>query len=432
MPQPSNSPAPPPASRLGGLLNVIARRGGWAIVDQAISSIGNFARDVLLVRYLSHEIYGAYGLLMPVMFFVASLHAALIVYPVQVKGAVVDPARLPRFATASLILTLLLCAPLLAAMGVSTVFAVQDAPVSIGWTTFAAVVMLFVFQLQELSRRTLMARLRFAAAVPGDTIAYIGQVLVIYLIGSNGLMNGAGGLALALGAMSICTATAAVVQAGQIGFARIAVEDLKELGREFWVLGKWIAAANFTTLFTDLGYNWMLGKSHALELVADYRVITILNKLTNPVVMTLVGLIVPVVAKTKAGSDVLFAKRVGLKYAAIGLAAIGPYLLILILFPKLPLWLFFRDMMHVAPGIRIFAMTSLVGFCAVMAQAILNGLGRPQVQFWTQVTNTVITLTVGLPLTYFYGLSGALWGGLLATIGLTAVAGIMFIRTKSD
>ncbi len=419
-----------PPSRLRGLVVTITRKGGWPITDQAIASIGNFGRDVLLAKYVAADVLGAYSLVLPVFFFLASLQAALVIYPVQVRGAVVDPERLPRFATASLILTLLLSVPLLLAMGISTIVAIRAAPLGLGSTVAAVMGLLFTFQLQELSRRTLMARLRFAAAVPGDTIVYIGQLGLLAAFGEMGWMSGPRGLAVALGSMSVLTVIAALVQAAQIGFARISMADLRSTAVEFWHLGKWIAAANFTTIVTDIGYRWVLGKGHALDIAGNYHVITSLNKLTNPVVMTLVGLIVPVVAKTRGGSNVGFAKRVGLKYAGLGFVAIASFLLIMMIVPELPLYIFYRDYMHVANGVRIFALTTLVGFCATMALAILNGLGRPQVQFWTQVTNTLASLGVGLPLTFYFGLWGALWGGLFATVALTLVALTLFHRTR--
>jgi O-antigen/teichoic acid export membrane protein len=420
----------PPASRLGGLLAAIARRGGWAITDQAVASIGNFGRDALLAHYLGRSDYGTYGMMMQALLFLSSLQAALVIYPVQVRGATEDEAHLPRFITASALLTLALSLPLLIAMGISSIYAAYGTLLAPAATSAAMMGFLLVFQFQELSRRTLMARLRFGAAVPGDAVAYLGQLGLLVAMGHLGWLGGPYGVARGLAAISVLTVIAALMQAWLVGFAPVALADFRNAARDFWQLGKWVAAANFTMLFTDIGYNWLLGKVHAPDIAGEYRVITYLNKLANPVVMTLGGIIVPVVARTKAGSSMQFAKRVGLKYAAVGFVAIAGYMLLLLLFPRLVLGIFFDKYLHVANGVRIFALTGLVGYAATMAIAILNGLGRPQVQFWTQVANTAATLVVGLPLTIAFGLYGALWGGLFATVVLTAVAVILFARTR--
>src|SRR5690606_16914838 len=87
--------------------------GMWAITDQAVVSIGNFATNIFLGNILTKEIYGTYGVLLETMLWVISLQAALVVYPMSVKGAVIDdPIRLKRFASANLILTAFMAIPL--------------------------------------------------------------------------------------------------------------------------------------------------------------------------------------------------------------------------------------------------------------------------------------------------------------------------------
>jgi len=287
------------------------------------------------------------------------------------------------------------------------------------------------FLMQELFRRTLMARLRFGAAVPGDAIAYLGQVGAIWAAGWMGWLTGPMALPRAMAVIAIASAIGAVIQALQVGLAPFRREDVKEYAGEFWRLGKWLLAANLTTLVTDIGYNWMLGLRHSTELAGFYRVIGDLNKVVNPVVFTLVGLIVPVVARTRAESGTLVAKRVGLKYVAVGAVPVMMYMLVLVAIPELLLRAIYPSAFEgLGNGIRIFAMTNIIGFLATMCLAILNGLGRPHVQFLSALTNTLATLLIGLPLTWYYDLWGALWGGLAATVALTIVAVGLFLRAK--
>lgn len=429
---PSTSPtAAAPLGKLRGLIAVIARRGGWAITDQAVASIGNFGRNIALTHYLLPEVFGKYGMILSAFLFLNSLQAALVVYPVQVKGSVIEQERLGGFASICLLLTLLLCIPLALVMGGSAIFVTSGSEVNSMWTAAAVALALVTFQCQELFRRTLMARLRFGAAVPGDTVCYLGQLLAIYIAGEMGWLRGPMALPRTFALMSALTTLAAVIQAMQVGLARFDRQQVVQFSRDFWHLGKWLLAANMTTIVTDIGYNWLLGLGHRAELAGFYRVIADLNKLSNPVVFTLVGLIVPVVARTRAGSDVQHAKRVGLKYAAVGFVPFGLYFLVLLAVPEVLLKILYNEnFWTLGNGVRIFALTSIIGFIANMALAVLNGLGRPQAQFNTQLTNTIATILIGLPMTYYWGLYGALWGGLLATIALTIVALITFIRAR--
>lgn len=425
-----------PLPRLKGLLSAIFRRGAWAVTDQAVASIGNFTRNVVLAYFLAEEVFGAFGMLLSAFLFLSSLHAAGVIYPIQVKGSVLDKGRIASFATMSMVLTLAVAIPLVAAMGLSAAWMVEHAQtggveISTTWTAVLSAVGLGAFLMQELFRRTLMARLRFGAAIPGDAMAYLGQVVVIYVVGKAGWLEGPMALPRALGVMAAASAVGAMIQAFQVGLARFEWGDARRYVGEFWSLGKWLLAANLTALVTDIGYNWMLGLLHSTGVAGHYRVITDMNKVANPVVLTLAGLIVPVVARARASSNLATAKRVGLKYAAVGAVTLGGYMLILLAIPDLLLRIVYPEQFaHLGNGVRVFAITSFIGFSATMCLAVLNGLGRPHVQFMAAMTNTVATLVVGLPLTWYYGLWGALWGGLAATVALTAVTVIMFLRTR--
>lgn len=422
--------------RLGGLLSAIFRRGGWAVTDQAIASIGNFSRNIALTYALPKETFGTYGMLLSGFLFLSSLHAAGVIYPIQVKGSVLDKSRVPALATMCLVFTLIVAIPLLVAMAIAAALIVENADtgrvaISTTWTAVLSAVALGAFLIQELFRRTLMARLRFGAAVPADALAYLGQVAAIWGAWQAGWLQGPLALPRALAVMAAASAVGAMIQAMQVGLARFKWTEAHRQVGEFWSLGKWLLAANATALVTDIGYNWMLGLQHSAGIAGDYRVLTDVNKVVNPVVLTLVGLIVPVVARTRAGSNLANAKRVGMKYALAGAVPLGGYLLVLLAIPELLLRIVYpQEFMHLGNGVRLFAVTSFVGFAATMCLAVLNGLGRPHVQFMAAMTNTVATLAVGLPLTWYFGLWGALWGGLAATVALTTVAVTMFWRTR--
>jgi len=121
-----------PGSRLGALLNAVRKRGGWAITDQAIASIGNFTRNIALAHALSAEVFGAFGMLLSAFLFLSSLHAGGIIYPIQVKGAVLDDSRVPAFTTMCMLFTVIVAIPLLLAMGISSAWMLDSADLEPG------------------------------------------------------------------------------------------------------------------------------------------------------------------------------------------------------------------------------------------------------------------------------------------------------------
>ena len=81
-------------------------RAYWMLKDQAIASLGNFITSSLLARHFPHRWqFGAYAILMDTMFFLNSLQAALVNYPLTISGASGNEQP-RRSATAALLFTL--------------------------------------------------------------------------------------------------------------------------------------------------------------------------------------------------------------------------------------------------------------------------------------------------------------------------------------
>lgn len=413
------------------VLAAVVRRGGWAVVDQAVVSIGSFGRNIMLAYFLAQDVFGAYGvLILPAFFLLASFHAALIVYPVQVRSAALEPHERSRFASASLCLTILLGIPLSLLMATASGWAAIRAGVSVPMTALCSGLALMALLIQELFRRTLTARLKFAAAIPGDAVAYLLPLAMLPYLARGGRLGGYMALPWAMTAMAACSLLGALIQAIQVRLGRCNCDDLIRSTLEFWRIGKWMLAANLTTLITDLPYNYLVGLRHSLTSGAHYRVISDFMRVANPILFSVTGLIVPTVAQVHVAKGFSAARRVGLRYAMVGAAILGAYFLLLLTVPGLLLGLIYPpEYAAAAAGVRIFAVTGLIGFSATLLLAILNGLGHPRSQFLAQVSNMLASLLIGLPATFIFGLWGALWGGLFATLAFAMTAMWQFHRT---
>src|SRR5262245_41064431 len=101
-------------TRRGHIVRTLAadsKRSFWAMADQGVVSAGNFLVGLLLARYFGQhrqiDVLGDFGLLMGVVFFLRGVHAALVVYPVSVRGAVVSADQLSAITTSALWATLM-------------------------------------------------------------------------------------------------------------------------------------------------------------------------------------------------------------------------------------------------------------------------------------------------------------------------------------
>src|SRR5262249_35233931 len=204
-------------------------RATWVLIDQGVVSLGNFLTINLLVRNLAETKYGAFNVLLETMLYLNSLQAAVINYPLTIKGASGDHANLKRLATASVGLTLGLLPLLGAAIAVA-------AAVLQGWDfAIVAIAAMVLWQVQETLRRALISELRFADAVWGDAISFLGQAATLFILGRMGMIT----FGSALLVMSLTSGAAIALQAMQIGLIRVRLRELKVIARDFWKLGWW-------------------------------------------------------------------------------------------------------------------------------------------------------------------------------------------------
>src|SRR3954463_15148127 len=99
--------------RMSDLFVRATRRGFWPMLDQGIVSIGNFLTAIMVARGVSKNEYGTFGVVLEFMFFLNTLQAGLIIYPLTVKGAVIDKLGLRRLVSASALLTLMFAIPII-------------------------------------------------------------------------------------------------------------------------------------------------------------------------------------------------------------------------------------------------------------------------------------------------------------------------------
>jgi O-antigen/teichoic acid export membrane protein len=412
----TSEPEPPTvASRLGRILRT---RSFWALADQAIASASNYVTTILLIRYLPKEEVGRFTIPWELLLLLNSLHAALIVYPLSVRGAKLAADRLRQISTVALILTLLLTVPFgstLFAMGATQYWLVG----------LCAAGALVAFQIHETLRKSLMAHFRYTDLIWGDAVAYLGTA------GSVLVMNHFNALSVpsVFAAMAVFFLLASIVQVGRVKPLPTNKIEIREVGQEFWVLGRWMLASNLTMVFTSFGVQWCLAKFQGYADVGNFQALASLLKLTNPMVQAMSGLIVPAVAA--AGRP-----RAALKYILLGGSILAPYFLLLLIVPGFVLSVLYGDRAaEYAPYVlelRLSVATATAGYATAMLLAVLAGMGQARAYFYAQVINTITSILFIIPAAAIYGWTATLIAGLCAMIltGLTAFLLLLRIRKQ--
>ena len=393
------------------------KHGFWALADQGVASLGSFGIFILLSREFARrgtmDELGRFGMLFEWMWILNSVQGALIVYPLQVKGTVGDRATLARLAGAAVVLTLLL-SPLVG--GIALTVAGIISTLSVGaWAALAAV----TWQIQETTRRALMAELRFRDAIWGDAVRYLGHVGAVWALAGTGYFSLEGVFAL----MAAASALGAVVQIVQLKLKIGPAGEVLAFAREAWALGRWVLAGNASGLCTNVLYSANFYYWWGPTVVGIAFALSNLLRFTNPIMFAIASLITPHAARARAADGLRAAKRVLVKFATLGAVILAPYLGTLMLVPVLCIRFFLADPAYEQYWMILVLSAATQGliYLGMTLGVFLNAIERNRRAFVGQVTYSGLYVVVGLPLTAIWGLMGAAVGGLVAAIALVLV-----------
>jgi len=397
----------------GHLRGVFDWRGFWAIADQAVVSLGNFLTTIILARTLIPGSYGIWTVLFGLILFLNAVHAALIVYPLTVMTAASLPEETRNKVSEALVLTVIMSLPLgLIIMGGSAL-------IGAGRLGLWAWLALLFWQLQETTRRALMARFSCRQALPGDAISYLCQAGFVWLLAHSGGLS----LAYSFGIIAATCGAAAIVQALQLRDQLSLPGSTRELARRFWKTGHWVLWSDLTANFGFQATPWVLFLMRGAGAAAAYQAISNLLGLSHPVMLSLGNVIVPEAARARARGGIQAARRVALVQATqsglLLLIAFG----ILTIFPGQLLRLFYGSgsaYLTLAQDIRLFALVYLLFFSALVLKFLLNALQETRTQLIAELFCCGLLGLMIVPLVTVFGLTGA-----IAAVGLWLLARVI-------
>jgi O-antigen/teichoic acid export membrane protein len=402
------------------LLRALARTGRssfWAMADQAVVSVGNFGIMAVLAKEFARRgamgEFGSFGMLFELMWLLNAMHGALVAYPLSVKGAVADLAGMARLAGAAVVVTLLL-GPLIGGSTFVMAAAISTPSVAL-WAAIAAV----VWQVQETTRRALLAELRFGAALWGDGIRYVGHVAFAWVLAARGELS-------LEGVFQTMVASAALGAALQMLQLRLRVPGprvVADFARAAWEMGRWILAGNAASAcimpLSTINFRYWQGA----EAVGIAFALNNLLRLTNPLMFTMASLITPHAARARATGGVGAAKRVLLKFGGFGALLLAPYLAVLVLFPHWCIRLATNPEYQQYWWVLVMSAVSQgLIYVGGVTGTFLNAVERNRQAFVGQAVYAVAFLVVGIPATALLpGIVGPALGVFVASALLVVI-----------
>ena len=397
------------------LLVIRKRWGGegrsfWAISDQCLVSLGSFATQLVIARHVAPGVYGTYSLLLGVILFVNGIHGALVTYPLSLRLATASESEAAALLRTACRLTALLAVPG-ALLGTGACVWLHASGV---WAAFLFSMLSWEFQ--EVFRRALMARMRYAGAIPGDALSYLLPpvgILVLAASGHASIRN----LFFCAGATSLL---AAGVQGMQMRLGAVAA-GANTGGAAFWNLGKWALGNRVMSLANAQAFTWFLGISAGPAAAAGLQAVGNALGATHPAMFGIANVVLPSVAKAREGGTAM-ALDTARRYSLQGAVLIVPYLLLLVVAPQLVLHLLYGAASaygSLTTPMRIMAGTYFLMYLSQVTGGTALGLGHASSAFWSGTAGTIVAAVLGLPLVVMLGINGA-------ALGYFASTGIVF------
>ncbi len=389
------------------------QRASWTLFDQGIVSLGNFSVNILIARQLAPRDYGVFALLMGGLYTLQIVNASLIFYPMSVRMAVSHDDGSERLAAAFRIFLLFLV-PLCALLTLA-LFAFRLGALAPSFLAY-----LILWQLQEGTRRGLLARFRIKEAILGDTVSYIGQLAVILALALKGWID----LPNAFWAMAATSGLAALIQARQLKLSPWLPISVEATLRDFWSIGGWALANNlisylrFYIFFGMLGIGW--GAAAAASLQA---LLNVLN-LANPVIQGLCNIIPQTAARERA-------ERRGQEWAAARtymLLVVPPiflYYAAVFIASGLVLQIFYGAASPYADltlALRVLALAFAANYGVEVICSYLHGVEAPRLALVINIVGLAVALSAAIPLAGWFGLVGACAALLIANVARLAAS----------
>jgi O-antigen/teichoic acid export membrane protein len=147
------------------------------------------------------------------------------------------------------------------------------------------------------------------------------------------------------------------------------------------------------------------------------------------------GLIVPAVAVAASRSGIGGARRMAVRYGALGAVMLLPYYALILVVPELVIRIFTKHnpaYAGLATPLRLFVLAYVVVLPGQVLRSLLEGLGRTRAAFVAQAAFSATTLLISLPLAARFGLTGAVWAGVFPAAAYVAVSSLMLRRVGAE
>jgi O-antigen/teichoic acid export membrane protein len=374
-------------------------RASWTLIDQGVVSLGNFLVNVFLARVLMPAEYGTFALLMGGLYTLQIVNISLVFYPMSVRLALARGDDRRSLLGTAIVLVAFSLLPL------CIVLALTLLAFNLGDIVPSALACFILWQLQEATRRGLLASLSLKAAVVGDTVSYLGQFSIAVALAAVGALS----LTNILYGMAATSGLALLIQAYQLRLSLRGPHQLRRTAQDFWSIGRWSLANNLASNLRLQLFPWALALGLGAAGAASFQAVLNVLNLANPVIIGLTNIIPQTAALAQTGG-IGQAWRSARTYVYFGLPPIFAYYAFALVAPEFLLYLFYgpgSPYLELSFALRLLIIAFIPSYLTEMICSFLHGVDAPRLALVINALGAATAVLLVFPLSIMLGLAGS-------------------------
>jgi O-antigen/teichoic acid export membrane protein len=408
-------------------------KGGFAILDQGLISGSNFLISILLARWLIPAQYGAFSTAFSVFLFLSYVYQSLLSEPQAVFSGSAYRQCLRGYLKALLSIQLVVTVFGLVLLGGSAAIAyglgkADGFPGALAGVAIASPCILFFWLL----RRSYYMNLAPARAAMG---AFLYFVLVT------------GGLFVVYKKALISPFSAYLLMAiGALGTGLFLLSQIKkalppdtcdaptpaQAWRKHWEYGRWALGVSVVTWIPYYMYYPLVSMFSGMAQAGQLRAVMNLSLPLEQSYTALSILFLPYAARVCREKGIASSGPLVRRITLLFVAGAVVYWAILIPFKSVAFHILYGGKyMELAPLIPYVALGTTLWSAAFGPAIMLRAIESPDSIFYARVVASVLSLVVGVPATWAFGLWGVVWSVIVANIAAFLIS-MYILQRKSN
>ncbi len=406
-------------------------KGGLAILDQGLISGSNFLTSVLLARWLMPEQYGAYAVAFGVYVLLNVVYQSIVLEPMTVFGGSSYRNCLRGYLGSVLWIHTTVSLAILIVFGVSA-FGAQRFSHSVGLAgALAGVTIASPWILGfAMARRSFYLELSPAKAALGAFVYSTFSIVGLYILNHYAILSAFTAFAL-MGLAAMATTIYLFVRLRvELKKTKIVPPPPREAWKRHWGYGRWALASSIAGWIPAYVYYPLLS---GFGNIAHSGQLKALMNLTLPMEQTKAALgmlLLPYAARVHGEEGKASASKLSIRLTLVALGGAVAYWIVILPFQGTVFhFLYSGRYMEVVHLLPVIAFGSIVWSAAYGPAIALRAMESPASVFTAFSLATAVSLLIGIPATWKFGLQGAIWGSNTADV-LSLVFVVLVLRKK--